>query len=79
MFLWVSLVVRTLEDTPISSVLETVVSIPPDINMLYSHLLGRLHGSQATVAREILEWVVTAPRAMTTTELAIAWSIKNSY
>lgn len=79
MFLWVSLIVEELLDTPISLVSETLASIPNSLNGLYTHLLRRLDGRKTKVARHILTWVVMAPRPMRVVELAIACSIKSSH
>lgn len=76
MFLWVSLIVKALLDTPTSLVSETLEATPDSINGLYSHLLSRLDGRRVGLARDILIWVVTAPQPMSVVELAIACSIK---
>lgn len=79
MFLWVSLVVQELLDTPASSVFETLETTPDTVNGIYSHLLKRLDGRKAKMAKKILMWIVMAPKPMTVTDLACACSIKNTH
>lgn len=78
MFLWVSLVVEELLDTPANSVIETLETTPDSVNGVYSHLLKRLDGRKAMIAKKILMWIVMAPEPMTVTDLAWACSINNT-
>lgn len=71
MFLWASLVIEELRDTPAEDIREKLQSIPSGLDSLYNHLLGQL-GKQKTMATKILMWVVNSPRPMTIDELAWA-------
>lgn len=51
-------------------------AIPNDLNGLYLHLLNSLDEKQARVAKEIMKWVVLAPRPMQEKELAIACALE---
>lgn len=78
MFLWVALVIQELLDTPISLVSEALENTPNSLHDLYIHLLKRLAGRKAKIARTILVWVVMAPQPMALTELAVACAIKST-
>lgn len=78
MFLWVSLVVQELLDTPIHLVSEALETTPDSLNELYTYLLKRLTGRKAKVAAKILTWVVLAPEPMSLTGLAIACTVKST-
>ncbi|KAL0632587.1 hypothetical protein Q9L58_008518 [Maublancomyces gigas] len=76
MFLWVSLIVQELFETPLDQVSEALEAIPSTVTGVYTHLLKRLTGKKVKMVSNILTWVVMAPEPMTVTELAIACSVK---
>lgn len=78
MFLWVTLVVQELLDTPIHLVSEALETTPDTLNDLYTYLLKRLTGRKAQIATKILTWVVLAPEPMSVTGLAIACAVKST-
>jgi len=79
MFLWASLVVQELKETPTEDVLETLELIPEGIVGLYTHLLRKIPRKSVRHARLIFMAVVHAPRQMSITELAITCLVKESH
>jgi hypothetical protein len=79
MFLWVSLIIKDLYDTSIADVKSKILVIPKNLHQLYQQLLDNIKPEHARMAKEILAWVVCAPRPMTVEELAIAVMVSSDY
>lgn len=79
MFLWVSLVITDLYETPIPDVESKIAGIPKDLHQLYQKLLNHLKPAHARRANEVLAWVVYASRPMTVEELATAVMVSSDY
>jgi len=79
MFLWVSLIMAELLETPADKVEETLNKSPADLDSLYQFLLHKIAPKAKDAVNLILKWVVFAPRPMKLDELAIACALKPSY
>lgn len=75
MFLWVVLMVKVLESTPITRVSDRLKKLPNGIDALYDRVLAEIpEGSMETIST-ILKWAVFALRPLTVEELGIACAI----
>jgi hypothetical protein len=75
MFLWASLMIEDLQNTPVRAIRNKLEIIPSGLDHLYQRLLDQLAGDRpgiATMATRILMWVANSPRPMTSDELAWA-------
>ena len=72
-FLWVSLVLKDISETTITSKVRTKLqSLPSGLSEVYSRILDNIQKEDMENARFILQWVVTARRPLTIDELAMA-------
>ena len=78
MFLWVSLIVDSLNKIKHSTpkhIRQKLNELPRDIAALYAGILKRIDAEYEVIARVILQWIVYAVRPLTLEELAIAIAI----
>jgi hypothetical protein len=75
MFLWISLMVKLLEMTPVRSVKVKVKQLPKGIDGIYSRLLEEISEDSEAIVSNILKWVVYAMRPLSLLELGIACTI----
>ncbi|KAI5788609.1 hypothetical protein FPQ18DRAFT_48604 [Pyronema domesticum] len=80
MFLWASLVIEDLRETPLKEIRDRLKTIPSGIDALYRNLLDQLgqRPNIAKMASKILMWAVNAPRPMKIQELAWACTTERS-
>lgn len=74
-FLWVSLIVQELEQVYSDEGAEEILEdVPPDMNSLYSRMLGNIanNGRARDLAKSIFTWTLLTPRALTLGELQCA-------
>ncbi|KAH0563084.1 hypothetical protein GP486_002352 [Trichoglossum hirsutum] len=69
-FLWVSLVLDELLRISPSEPDQEIPRVPGTLNLMYERIINQIDSEHADVVREILLWVVTAVRPLTTNELA---------
>jgi ankyrin repeat protein len=72
-FLWVSLILKDISGTTITSKVRTKLqSLPSSLREVYSRILNKIQEDDVGNARFILQWVITARRPLTIDELAMA-------
>lgn len=77
MFLWASLIIEDLLETPLEGIQSKLRSLPSGLDDLYKRLLDQIGKRQDTaqMAIRILMWVSHAPRPMSVEEIAWAYTM----
>lgn len=75
MFLWVSLIIDSLEKTPVRFVSKVLQEVPRSIYELYARILQRVPSIASERIKSILTWVLLAIEPLSLEELGIACEI----
>jgi ankyrin repeat protein/NACHT domain-containing protein/GPI inositol-deacylase-like protein len=73
-FLWASLVLKELEETPTHLVRKKLIEFPADLTSLYDKLLSQLKNPED--AQVVLRFIISAVRPLTRRELAMAFCLE---
>jgi hypothetical protein len=76
MFLWVSLAIDDLKQTPTRDVQRRIQAPPETLFDLYEDILAKIDEAAVDQAKHILTWIVTALRHLKLEELAITHQLR---
>jgi ankyrin repeat protein len=81
-FLWLHMVLRLLEDTPLSSSKDfeqIVTELPPDLSATYLRFISSIPPAHQNTAARLLKLLLTSSRSLELNEINIAFTIDSSH